>query len=110
MPESVETTINVTIPLPLSRRGSVISNEDKESFAELTVGKKIVCFEEVAAAPVLQTRRRKSVPMPVIVDPTQEAVERNTGLKITGGSDFNMPITIFHVRSESHTHWPPTFP
>lgn len=31
------------------------------------------------------------------VDTTQDDVEKALGLKITGGVDFKMPITIFHV-------------
>ena len=31
------------------------------------------------------------------VDLTQEEVEKAIGLKITGGADFQMPITIFHA-------------
>lgn len=37
-------------------------------------------------------------PVPVKeVDKTQEEVEKAIGLKITGGADFQMPITIFHA-------------
>jgi hypothetical protein len=110
MPESIEeeTTINVTIAIPL-RRESVVNAtpqivEERESSAELTIGrKKSVSFEYEAAVtqePAKMDRRpRKSVPPPVVeIDPVQEGVEKSTGLKITGGSDFNMPITIFHVR------------
>lgn len=31
------------------------------------------------------------------VDTTQDEVEKAIGLKITGGADFKMPITIFHA-------------
>lgn len=31
------------------------------------------------------------------VDLAQEEVEKTIGLKITGGTDFQMPITIFHA-------------
>lgn len=30
-------------------------------------------------------------------DPILVEVEKATGLRITGGADFDMPITIFHV-------------
>ncbi len=33
-------------------------------------------------------------------DPILIEVEKTTGLRITGGSDFDMPITIFHVNAE----------
>lgn len=41
----------------------------------------------------------ETVPPPPVkeVDTTQDEVEKAIGLKITGGADFNMPITIFHV-------------
>lgn len=32
------------------------------------------------------------------IDKTQDEVEKLLGLKITGGADFKMPITIFHAR------------
>jgi len=35
------------------------------------------------------------------VDQAQIDVEKSLGLKVTGGVDFNMPITIFHVNSFS---------
>lgn len=35
------------------------------------------------------------------VDTIQEEVEKSLGLKITGGVDFKMPITIFHARLSS---------
>lgn len=38
-----------------------------------------------------------AAPAVVEVDKTQEEVEKAIGLKITGGSDFQMPITIFHA-------------
>jgi hypothetical protein len=31
------------------------------------------------------------------IDKTQDEVEKAIGLKITGGADFQMPITIFHA-------------
>jgi hypothetical protein len=36
-------------------------------------------------------------PAVVEVDKTQDEVEKAIGLKITGGADFSMPITIFHA-------------
>lgn len=33
------------------------------------------------------------------VDTTQDEVEKVFGLKVTGGVDFKMPITIFHASS-----------
>lgn len=35
------------------------------------------------------------------IDAHQNDVGNTIGLKITGGSDFNMPITIFHVKDDS---------
>lgn len=108
MPESIETTINVTIPIPM-RRQSLVNPlpqviEEKESFAELTIGNAnpeiivdapaaVECIKEVPRKP------KQFVPPIVEIDPTQEGVEKSTGLRITGGADFNMPITIFHVRN-----------
>lgn len=34
---------------------------------------------------------------PKEIDTTQEDVEKALGMKITGGADFKMPLTIFHV-------------
>lgn len=38
----------------------------------------------------------KSAPL-AANDPILMEVEKATGLRITGGKDFDMPITIFHV-------------
>jgi len=35
------------------------------------------------------------------IDSTQDEVEKSLGLRVTGGVDFKMPITIFHVKEES---------
>jgi hypothetical protein len=103
MPESVETTIHVTIPLPGSRRESIVNVEPLErtddacdkkvtfAEAELTIGQPSINDNSAEMTPTQQQA-------PIIVcDPTQEAVEKAIGLRITGGADFNMPITIFHV-------------
>lgn len=103
MPESVETTINITIPIP-SRKQSLANAvpqiiEETESFAELTVGNKNTKTETANEAVVAERVKKPKtfVPQPIEIDPTQEAVEKSTGMRITGGADFNMPITIFHV-------------
>jgi hypothetical protein len=38
-----------------------------------------------------------AAPVVVEVDKTQDEVEKAIGLKITGGADFQMPITIFQA-------------
>lgn len=111
MPELIEeTTVNVTIPIP-GRRQSLANTlpkviEEKESYAELTIGNNNVeiVIEDVSnenndnsKKEIPLKKLKQFVPPPMEVDPTQEAVEKSTGLRITGGADFNMPITIFHV-------------
>ena len=103
MPESIETTVNITIPIP-SRRQSFVNAvpqviEGNESFAELTIGSKNTNTEAINEAPVMERIKKQKVfvPQSIEIDPTQEAVEKSTGMRITGGADFNMPITIFHV-------------
>lgn len=103
MPESIDTTINITIPIP-SRRQSLVNAvpqvvEEKESFAELTIGSKNSKTEALNEAIVVEKIKKPKtfVAQPIEIDPTQEAVEKSTGMRITGGADFDMPITIFHV-------------
>ncbi|CAG9804347.1 unnamed protein product [Chironomus riparius] len=107
MPESIETTINITIPIP-SRRQSLLNAvpqviEGNVSFAELTIGCKNTNTEAINEAPVMERIKKQKlfVPQSIEIDPTQEAVEKSTGMRITGGADFNMPITIFHVKEDS---------
>jgi hypothetical protein len=99
MPESIETTINITIPIP-SRRQSLVNYVpqavgETESFAELTIENKNETNEILNVEKI--KKPKKCIPLPIEVDQTQEAVEKITGMRITGGADFNMPITIFHV-------------
>ncbi|CRK98683.1 CLUMA_CG011951, isoform A [Clunio marinus] len=44
----------------------------------------------------------KSVPRKTEIDTLQDEVEEMLGLKITGGVDFQMPLTIFHVKEDSN--------
>lgn len=63
----------------------------------------IVCERQTRLVPSITVDIHPTIeaPQPVQkekeVDTTQEDVEKALGLKITGGVDFNMPITIFHV-------------
>lgn len=52
---------------------------------------------QVAAAENDAEKEDKSAPL-LPNDPILVEVEKAIGLRITGGRDFDMPITIFHVR------------
>lgn len=54
---------------------------------------KLVASITVSIHPTIETPPVKEKE----VDTTQEDVEKALGLKITGGADFKMPITIFHA-------------
>lgn len=132
MPESTETTIHVTIPIPSSRRESLANAapqiiDEKESFAELTYGggkkddidvpnEPTFAIESSPIEPCQEPMepsidsepielKNNSTVGAIEIDPTQQAVEKATGLRITGGIDFRMPITIFHVISFKLIMW-----
>lgn len=111
MPESIETTIHVTIPIPM-RRESIknavpeVIDELKESYAELTISGKDESTENMQVVDKKKKKLPKEFFKPsIMTDPLIETIEKSTGLKITGGSDFNMPITIFHVRNEKNNNF-----
>lgn len=56
--------------------------------------KKLVPSITVDIHPTIETA---PPPKPKEIDTTQDEVEKSIGLKITGGNDFKMPITIFHA-------------
>lgn len=68
-----------------------------ESFGDVSVvcERKLVPSIDVSIHPTIE----KAPPVKEKeVDTIQEEVEKTLGLKITGGVDFKMPITIFHAR------------
>lgn len=74
-----------------------------ESFGDVSVvcERKLVPSIDVSIHPTIETatptkEKEKEV------DTSQEEVENTLGLKITGGVDFKMPITIFHARFLFH--------
>lgn len=57
----------------------------------------LIAFTAEAIPQVAENEKdNKSAPLPAN-DPILTEVEKATGLRITGGRDFDMPITIFHV-------------
>lgn len=68
-----------------------------ESFGDVSVvvERKLVPSIDVSIHPTIEKAPQAKEKE---VDTIQEEVEKSLGLKITGGVDFKMPITIFHAR------------
>lgn len=60
---------------------------------------------EVKLVPSITVSIHPTIETPPVkeIDTTQDDVEKALGLKITGGADFNMPITIFHASFSPHS-------
>lgn len=54
---------------------------------------------EVKLVPSITVSIHPTIETPPVkeIDTTPDDVEKALGLKVTGGVDFNMPITIFHA-------------
>lgn len=72
----------------------LIVNEQQKLVPSITVS--IHPTVEVVPQPAKEKEKEKEI------DTTQEDVEKAIGLKITGGTDFKMAITIFHASSLSY--------
>lgn len=59
----------------------------------------IVCEQKLVASITVSIHPTIENPLPKEVDTSPNDVEKLIGLKITGGVDFKMPLTIFHASS-----------